>query len=82
MLHKIKRLRASYKESYDQLKALRSEIDYCSHLVDQCRQKFMTEFEQWYETIYGGQGADANHANGAIEVIMEYFIMIGCFGYW
>ena len=54
MLNSIKSLGQHYKEQYDQLKSVRTEIDYCSHVVDQCRQKFMSEFEQWYESIYGG----------------------------
>jgi kinesin family protein 6/9 len=68
MLKKIKVLRASYQDQYEQLKVVRSEIEYCSGLVDQCRQKFMAEFEQWYETIYGGQGNDNATLNGIPEV--------------
>ena len=67
-IKKIKSLRAKYQEQYEQLKVIRSEIDYCSGLVDQCRQKFMTEFEQWYETIYGGQGTEGSVLNGIPEV--------------
>jgi kinesin family protein 6/9 len=55
MISSIKTLRENYDSLYDHLKALRSEIDYGTHLVDQCRQKFMSEFEQWYEVLYGGQ---------------------------
>ncbi len=59
MIQSIKTLKQEYQKSYDDLKNIRSEIDYCTHLVDQCRQKFMTEFEEWYETIYGGGQAYA-----------------------
>ena len=58
MIQTIKSLRLEYQKYYDELKNVRSEIDYCSHLVDQCRQKFMTEFEQWYDSIYGGSNAN------------------------
>jgi kinesin family protein 6/9 len=54
MIQSLKALKPEYQKSYSDLKSIRSEIDYCSHLVDQCRQKFMTEFEEWYESIYGG----------------------------
>ena len=69
MLNSIKTLRKQYQDNYEQLKAVRAEIEYCSHLVDQCRQKFMAEFEQWYESIYGGQLVDTNAPNGQAEVV-------------
>ena len=54
MIQSIKPLKQEYQKIHEDLKNVRSEIDYCNHLVDQCREKFMTEFELWYESIYGG----------------------------
>jgi kinesin family protein 6/9 len=52
---KLKTLKEEYKKFYDALKPMRADIDYCFKLTDQCRQKLMAEFEQWYESIYGPQ---------------------------
>lgn len=84
MIQSIKTLKQDYQKSYDELKSIRSEIDYCSHLVDQCRQKFMAEFEQWYESIYGGGQSYAQsilNAQGEVNTIMN-LKLIGCIRYW
>ena len=52
-LAKLKTLKEVYKTLFNQLRPVRSDIEYCQKLTDQCRQKLMTEFEQWYETSYG-----------------------------
>ncbi|KAJ3181557.1 Kinesin-like protein kif9 [Gaertneriomyces sp. JEL0708] len=70
LLSALKELRQQYRDYYDQLGSMRSDIDYCSRLVDQCRQKLMTEFEQWYEQRYGGQIADEGE-DGQIEDLMD-----------
>lgn len=78
MIESIKGLKQEYQKNYDDLKSIRSEIDYCSHLVDQCRQKFMTEFEQWYESIYGGGQSYAQsilNSKGDVNIYFESFRM-------
>ncbi|KAI9203521.1 P-loop containing nucleoside triphosphate hydrolase protein [Polychytrium aggregatum] len=60
LLNTLKQLKAQYREQFDQLKHTRSDIEYCTRLVDQCRQKLMSEFEQWYEATYGAQLADVD----------------------
>ncbi|KAJ1338941.1 hypothetical protein BSLG_006576 [Batrachochytrium salamandrivorans] len=55
---KIKQLKTKYKEKYDSLHATRIEVEYCTKITDQSRQKLMSEFEQWYESIYGSQNTD------------------------
>lgn len=75
MIQSIKTLKQEYQKNYDDLKNIRSEIDYCSHLVDQCRQKFMTEFEQWYESIYGGGQSFAQsilNSQGDVIIIVNF----------
>lgn len=71
---KLKTLKANYKALYEQLRPLRADIEYCQKLTDQCRQKLMTEFEQWYESSYGpnvseqSRGAEVNtHYNQQIN---------------
>ena len=48
----LKNLKASYRQHYDALKSIRTEIEYVSHLVDQCRNKLLMEFEAWWDALY------------------------------
>ena len=32
---------AQYRESYDELKTMKAEVQYCQKLVDQCRQRLI-----------------------------------------
>jgi hypothetical protein len=31
---------------------VKSEVQYCQKLVDQCRQKLLAEFDKWYSICY------------------------------
>jgi kinesin family protein 6/9 len=53
MITKCKELKQQYREKFDQFKKIKSDVDYCKRVVDQCRQKLMTEFETWFEAMYG-----------------------------
>ncbi len=75
---RLKQFKEQYKTHYDQLRPLRAEIEYCHRLTDQCRQKLMTEFEQWYESSYGPSLSE--QSRGAEVGFFSHFS--GCFGYW
>ena len=62
-MNQLKLLKESYKNAYNELKSIRSEIENNTAVVDHCRQKVMTEFEQWNETIYGGNNAIESNSN-------------------
>jgi kinesin family protein 6/9 len=51
-IQRVKDLKAIYRKSYDELKAIKNEVHYCQKLVDQCRQKLIKEFDSWYETNF------------------------------
>ncbi|KAJ3098779.1 Kinesin-like protein kif9 [Phlyctochytrium planicorne] len=70
ILEKLKGFKHQYKERFEELKQTRSEIGYCVKLVDQCRQKLMLEFDQWFEVLYGGQVSDLE-AGGQHEDVMD-----------
>ena len=53
MLSEVRHLKNEYRDNFESLKKLKSDIEYCTRLVDQCRQKLMSEFETWYEQMYG-----------------------------
>lgn len=40
-IKRVKDLKEVYKSSYDDLKAIKAEVQYCQRLVDQCRQKLL-----------------------------------------
>ncbi|XP_009985774.1 PREDICTED: kinesin-like protein KIF9, partial [Tauraco erythrolophus] len=52
LILKLKELKEEYRSSYDELQDLKAEISYCQHLVDQCRNKLISEFEIWYSESF------------------------------
>lgn len=68
LLNSLKQLKGQYKDQYDGLRRVRSDIDYCNKLVDQCRHRLMAEFESWYEATYGPQIAD-QELNGSFTEV-------------
>ncbi|KND02684.1 hypothetical protein, variant [Spizellomyces punctatus DAOM BR117] len=70
LLNSLKQLKQHYREQYEALRTVRADIEYCSRLVDQCRQKLMAEFEQWYEIQYGGQLPE-DGSDGQVEDLMD-----------
>ncbi|NXL53195.1 KIF9 protein, partial [Podilymbus podiceps] len=52
LIMKLKDLKEEYKSGYAELQDLKAEIQYCQHLVDQCRNKLISEFEIWYSESF------------------------------
>ncbi|NWR54827.1 KIF9 protein, partial [Bucorvus abyssinicus] len=52
LIIKLKDLKEEYRSGYAELQDLRAEIQYCQHLVDQCRNKLISEFEIWYSESF------------------------------
>uniref|UniRef100_A0A8V1A923 Kinesin-like protein n=1 Tax=Gallus gallus TaxID=9031 RepID=A0A8V1A923_CHICK len=52
LIMKLKDLKEEYRCSYAELQDLKAEIQYCQHLVDQCRNKLISEFEIWYSESF------------------------------
>ncbi|XP_030052834.1 kinesin-like protein KIF9 [Microcaecilia unicolor] len=52
LIVKLKDLKKQYRSDYDELQDLKAEVQYCQHLVDQCRQKLLTEFDIWYNESF------------------------------
>ncbi|XP_073407266.1 kinesin-like protein KIF9 isoform X1 [Dendrobates tinctorius] len=49
---RLKDLKKQYRADYDELQDLKAEVQYCQKLVDQCRQRLLTEFEIWYNESF------------------------------
>jgi hypothetical protein len=47
----------SYKESYTQLKDLKTEIEHLQHLLEAARKRLTRDFEHWYENVYKNVGS-------------------------
>ncbi|XP_073533202.1 kinesin-like protein KIF9 isoform X2 [Phyllobates terribilis] len=49
---RLKDLKKQYRADRDELQDLKAEVQYCHKLVDQCRQRLLTEFEVWYNELF------------------------------
>ncbi|KAL6097597.1 kif9 [Pungitius sinensis] len=47
-------LKGLYRQRYQVLREMKAEVNYCQHLVDQCRVRLLSEFENWYERSFPG----------------------------
>lgn len=58
LILKLKDLKKQYRAEYQDLRDLRAEIQYCQHLVDQCRHRLLTgvPFGCWPPEVTGGRG--------------------------
>ncbi|XP_056661173.1 kinesin-like protein KIF9 isoform X3 [Monodelphis domestica] len=52
LILKLKELKKQYRGEYQDLRDLKAEIQYCQHLVDQCRQRLLSEFDIWYNESF------------------------------
>ncbi|KAJ7322071.1 hypothetical protein JRQ81_018358 [Phrynocephalus forsythii] len=52
LIMKLKDLRKQYRADYNEMRGLQSEVHYCQHLVDQCRNRLIAEFEIWYNESF------------------------------
>ncbi|XP_053117082.1 kinesin-like protein KIF9 isoform X2 [Hemicordylus capensis] len=52
LIMKLKDQKKQYHADFNELRDLRSEVQYCQHLVDQCRNRLVTEFEIWYKESF------------------------------
>ncbi|XP_075276079.1 kinesin-like protein KIF9 isoform X2 [Opisthocomus hoazin] len=52
LIMKLKDLKEEYRSGYAELQDLKAEIQYCQHLVDQCWNKLISEFEIWYRESF------------------------------
>ena len=56
LLRKVQQLKADYRRDYEELLNTKSEVSYCEKLVNQCRQRLVSEFENWYAESFLGAG--------------------------
>ncbi|XP_076617869.1 kinesin-like protein KIF9 [Chaetodon auriga] len=52
LLMQLRELKALYRQRYEALHDIKAEVNYCQHLVDQCRVRLLSEFETWYEKSF------------------------------
>ncbi|KAK5849888.1 hypothetical protein PBY51_014187 [Eleginops maclovinus] len=58
LLMQLRDLKILYRQRYEVLHDIKAEINYCQHLVDQCRVRLLSEFERWYEKYFLGPEED------------------------
>uniref|UniRef100_H2ZA27 Kinesin motor domain-containing protein n=1 Tax=Ciona savignyi TaxID=51511 RepID=H2ZA27_CIOSA len=52
LITQLKNLKQTYRHDYDELRNVKSEIEYCQKLVKQCTQRLVMEFDNWYNESY------------------------------
>ncbi|XP_030254708.1 kinesin-like protein KIF9 [Sparus aurata] len=52
LLMRLRDLKALYRQRYEVLRDIKAEVNYCQHLVDQCRVRLLSEFEIWYKKSF------------------------------
>lgn len=60
-IKKLKDLKNIYKTNFEELKVIKSEVQYCQRLVDQCRKRLSQEFESWYGRSYPSRIQNEDH---------------------
>lgn len=70
-LTSLKEVKLKYRDEFDTLRHTRADVDYCTRLVDQCRQKLMTEFEQYYELMYGTPAPELDENGATIDDLLD-----------
>ncbi|PIK59490.1 putative kinesin-like protein KIF9 [Apostichopus japonicus] len=66
MIKNLKELKASYRTDYQEMRQVNSEIQYCQKLVDQCRQRLISEFDNWYSECFLQSGEDTTSAQDGV----------------
>uniref|UniRef100_W5MVQ4 Kinesin-like protein n=1 Tax=Lepisosteus oculatus TaxID=7918 RepID=W5MVQ4_LEPOC len=51
-LLRLQELKGLYRSQYKELCNTRAEVQYCQHLVEQCRIRLLSEFEVWYNESF------------------------------
>jgi kinesin family protein 6/9 len=72
-INHLKECKDAYKKLYESLKPLRVEIEHCMKATDSSRQKLMTEFEQWYESLHAPNMKNSENRIGEVLDIGEKF---------
>lgn len=62
LVRKVKDLKWRYRRDYEDLLNTKSEVTYCEKLVNQCRHRLVTEFDNWYSESF--LGADDESKSG------------------
>ncbi|KAJ8375026.1 hypothetical protein SKAU_G00056060 [Synaphobranchus kaupii] len=52
LLLRLQDLKGQYRHQYKELRSTKAEVNYCEHLVDQCRTRLFSEFESWYNESF------------------------------
>ena len=66
-LQNFQELKAQYRADFDELQSVKSDIQCCEKLVNQCRKKLVTEFDIWYAECYLGEENDQSVESESVE---------------
>ncbi|XP_033728379.1 kinesin-like protein KIF9 [Pecten maximus] len=63
-IKRLKDFKLQYKNDFEELKNLKAEVQYCQKLVEQCRQRLVNEFDNWYSESFVGPSDEAQTSQG------------------
>eukprot|EP00794_Sanderia_malayensis_P007005 gene7005-7790_t len=69
LVKKISELKSKYRVQHEMLQNLRSDITYCEKIVNQCRQRLLTEFNAWYADCFMPSDEDRGDDRKSIDSI-------------
>ncbi|XP_039269912.2 kinesin-like protein KIF9 [Styela clava] len=64
LISELKKLKQQYRIDYEEMRNVKSEVEYCQKLVDQCRQRLVQEFDAWYSENFLGEPVIASASVG------------------
>jgi len=56
LISQLKSLKQTYRSDYNELRNVKSEVEYCEKLVKQCRERLVREFDNWYNEMFLNDG--------------------------
>ena len=71
-LQKMKELKKEYRESFDQLKAIKAEVFYIQQSIDALKQQLVSVFEDWYALTFDLEEADSPMVKILYRLIWVY----------
>ncbi|TSK82187.1 Kinesin-like protein KIF9 [Bagarius yarrelli] len=79
LLMKLRETKDKYRQNYEELLSTKAEVQYCRHLVDQCRVRIFTEFESWYNESFllpEEEGDEQEHYESSRFLERQEYLMV------
>uniref|UniRef100_A0A673CUC8 Kinesin motor domain-containing protein n=1 Tax=Sphaeramia orbicularis TaxID=375764 RepID=A0A673CUC8_9TELE len=76
LMMQLRVLKAQYRQKYEALRDIKAEVNYCQHLVDQCRLRLLSGHVKFpHEITAAGIKSKANKLNGGHSNMLSFFFL-------